>query len=132
VSVSISRDEACEAVAARLDGPGEPQRFFRASAVSGAPLWVVRAYETEARPGVVGPAYVVGPDRRVWPFPADDLDVAVAGLTRLYADGLAGHVDPALLAERVRRITEQHRALADGLVADARAGALKAQHRFLP
>jgi hypothetical protein len=137
--VAISQEQACEAVQSHLRGQsvgGEPELEFRAAPVRETPMWAVRAYAVEPGPGVVGPTYLVGPDRKVWTFSGDpqvhDLGVAIDALVRVYAEQLAGQVDPGLLAERVRELSAQRRALLDAVVSDARAGVLKVQRRALP
>ncbi len=99
-------------------------------------MWSVTAYHdaVHARPGAMA-AYIVGPDRKLWVFSdpqVHDLELAIEILRSIYRKRLSDHVDPERFATRLAEATDQRRKLVDSVVADARSGALKSQHRVLP
>jgi hypothetical protein len=98
--VSIDAEAAIEAARALF---GEtPDRIIALAAGDG--LWYVNAVDSEGRPWA-GSSVIVGPDGQVWSFSSNPaipdpavVDEAVAGI---YQRGVAGFVEPALLADRI-------------------------------
>jgi len=129
----LSQSEAVTAVRQVL---GEPTRGGELRAVQqGERLWSVSLIEPDGRPSAGG-AWLVGPDGKVFSISSNpgihDWPLALRLLDEVYRAGVDHAVEPAAFEHRLRTLTEEREALVKRVLADARAGSLRASTRQLP
>lgn len=132
--VGIEADQAINA-AKHLFADADGGDHLRATS-RGEDLWSVAAVSVR---GMVEPGalVLVGPDLRVWAFSSNpgihDSDTVLIALSGIYAAGVADQVDGEGLAARIASATSAIHEQRRSIVADAKAGALRAaQPRRLP
>lgn len=120
----LSETEAVEAVN-KTDPDGISG--LRATRQDGQ-LWSVAVFDSS---GMVEPGggWLVGPDGKAFSISSNpgihDRDLAARLLNRMYEDGIAHAVEPAVFASRLQEVTHQRETLADEVLREARAGALR-------
>jgi hypothetical protein len=76
-----------------------------------------------------GGGWLVGPDSKVFALSSNyslhDWTVATELLERLYREGLASRLEPALFVDRLTRLTRERQELVDDVVREAAAGGLR-------
>lgn len=121
-SVSLTPYDACDAVLAK-NGDVRGGHYV-ASPVGGTSLMLVVGQDDQEQP-FVGGGWLVGPDRQVWTVSSNsgihEFGISARLVGALYRRGLADRVDPDLLSDRIRTLTEAREALVREVIAEAAA-----------